>query len=148
MLAHTLKLTTAFDTQMILAIFYAVGIASVAAYLFLVWHTKATLQELCLDGSLAVWLIAGYLSRTQGPLYLLLSVAGLAGFVYMAIQTWKLGHEWLIALACGLLVILGALFYFLRAHRQAHDQILPCNGVTRARWKVSGTRSAADNMKR
>ncbi len=111
-LAHNLQLTTAFDTPMILYIFYAVGIASVAAYFFLAWYTKETFPEFCLDGSLAIWLVTSYMAgKGQGILYGLLAMGGLAGFIVMAVQTWKLGHEWLVALACLGLWIFGASFY-------------------------------------
>src|SRR3984957_603270 len=95
-LAHSLQLTTAFDTQMILAIFYAVGFASIAAYFFLAWLTRETPPEFGLDCLLAVWLVACFMAgKGQGSIYMLLALAGLVGFIMMAAKTWKLGHEWL-----------------------------------------------------
>ncbi len=112
-LAHNLHLTTAFDTQMILAIFYAVGIGSLAAYFFLAWLTKETLHEFYLDASLAIWLVAAFMAgKSQGSIYALLTLAGFAGFSVMAVRTWKLGHEWLVALICLILWVMGAMFYF------------------------------------
>src|SRR5581483_6862342 len=39
-------------------------------------------------------------------------MAGLSGFIVMAVKAWKLGHEWLVALICFLLWCAGAMFYF------------------------------------
>jgi len=112
-LAHKLQLSAAFDTQMILAIFYGVGFASIAAYFFLAWLTKETLPEFGLDGSLVIWLVAFFMAgKGQGSIYVLLAMAGFAGFIVMAVQTWKLGHEWLVALICLSLWVMGAMFYF------------------------------------
>jgi tetratricopeptide (TPR) repeat protein len=112
-LAHNLKATTAFDTDMILYIFYGVGIVSVAAYFFLAWFTKETAPEFGLDGCIAVFLIGmGMFAMHQGPFYLLLGAMGLTGFVMMAVRTWKIGDEWLVALICAVLWCVGAAFYF------------------------------------
>ncbi len=112
-IAHGLHLTNAFDTQMILFIFHAVGIASVAGYYFLTLTSRETLPEFYLDGAAVVFVIGLFMAvMGQGFLYGLLAVGGAVGFAVMAVRTWKLGHEWVTALICALLWFAGTLFYF------------------------------------
>ncbi len=112
-IAYNLHLTTLLDTQMMLIIFYTVGIASIAAYLSYALLTKETFPEFCLDGSLVVLMISAFACvEGQGVIFGLLALAGLAGFATMAWQTRKLGMEWLVVLICAGLWLLGAMFYF------------------------------------
>ncbi len=99
------------EDKMLLAIFAVVGVLSVATYLWLAIQTKETTPEFCLDGCVVAMFVFFALASTQGPLFLLLGLAAFGGFVKFAADTWKLGHEWLIALVCGLLVVSGWLFY-------------------------------------
>jgi tetratricopeptide (TPR) repeat protein len=112
-IAHALHLTTAFDTQMILFIFHAVGVTSVAGYYILSLVTKQTLPEFYLDGAAAVFVVCLFMAvMGQGFLYWPLALGGAVGFGVMAVKTWKLGHEWVTALICGFLWFAGTLFYF------------------------------------
>jgi tetratricopeptide (TPR) repeat protein len=99
------------EDKMLLAIFAVVGILSVATYIWLAIETKETSAEFCMDGCVVAAFVFVALSATQGPLFLLLAVAAVGGFIKFAVDTWKLGHEWLVALFCGLLVVSGWLFY-------------------------------------
>ena len=99
------------EDKMLLAIFAVVGIFSVATYIWLAIETKETSAEFCMDGCLAAAFVFFALAATQGPLFLLLGLAAMGGFAKFAVDTWKLGHEWLVALVCGLLVVSGWLFY-------------------------------------
>ena len=47
-----------------------------------------------------------------GSFAIVLALGALAGWVYYAKQTWKLGGEWIVVILCGICWILGALFYF------------------------------------
>jgi tetratricopeptide (TPR) repeat protein len=100
------------EDKMLLAIFAVVGLLSAATYVWLAIQTRETTVEFCLDGCVLAAFAFFALSATQGPLFLLLGLVAVGGFVKFAVDTWKLGHEWLVALICGVLVVSGWLFYF------------------------------------
>ncbi len=108
------KATTALDVaQELLNIFAAIGVLSIAAYLAFAIFTRITFNELCMDACLsaAFMLLVGGVVYHKSPL-ILLALLALGGFVYFAVVTWKLGHEWLPVFISGVLVIIGVLFYF------------------------------------
>ena len=117
-IVKTMHMTSALNVDAtLLLIFSAVLIASVVAYGVLVFVTKETLVELWRDAALAAaFLLAVYAEAQKGTsggaFCWLLALAAFGAFVYFAVMTRKLGKEWLVVLCCGLLVGLGAAFYF------------------------------------
>ena len=101
------------------ALYWAVGILSIAAYVWFCFLTKSTFQELSRDGALvASFIFLGMLPNPAalGKTACLLLAIGCAGaFIWMAIETWKVDHEWVTALLLGLLWFGGASFYFYEA---------------------------------
>jgi tetratricopeptide (TPR) repeat protein len=95
----------------LLAIFFAVGVASIAAYVWTAIITKETFNELCRDGVFAACLLFLSAAPSHGSAALLLSFIAGAGFVVLAINLWRIDHGWLIVIVCGLLWILGVSFY-------------------------------------
>jgi tetratricopeptide (TPR) repeat protein len=91
---------------------YAVGIASIASYVWLAINTKESFNDLCRDGALA----AGFLFLTampgQGGAVVFLSLIAFVAFAVLAYNTWKQDHGWFTVVICGLLWILGVSFYF------------------------------------
>jgi tetratricopeptide (TPR) repeat protein len=97
---------------MVLVIFHTVGIASIAAYCWLTMYTKETFDEFCLDGAAAAFVLLAALALSQGAFFVLLSLVAVAAFIYLLWKTRKLGLDWLVVIACGLLWVLGASFFF------------------------------------
>ena len=97
---------------MVLLIYHFVGIASFAAYFWLTFVTKETYKEFCSDGALAAFLLLSAFSLSQGPFFMLLALAALAGFVKLQWDARKQGLPWLVVIICGILWILGASFFF------------------------------------
>ncbi len=112
LIAQATHLTNALNIlPMLLAIFYAVGIGSIAAYVWLAISTKETFDEFCLDGAAAIALVFMVLTPTYGLICGVLALAAFGTFFALAWKTWKLGHEWLIVFVCFILCCLGAAFY-------------------------------------
>jgi thioredoxin-like negative regulator of GroEL len=113
-LAQSTGLTSALDTaKMVIYLYNIIGITSILAYFGYAIYTKETLKELGRDAALAAFFLLMVATRTSmGNLALLLGLAALAAFVWLAWDTRKLGLEWLVAIVLGLLWILGASFYF------------------------------------
>ncbi|MFO1475885.1 MAG: DUF2723 domain-containing protein [Verrucomicrobiota bacterium] len=97
--------------NMVLIIYFAVGICSIVSYVWLCVRTKITMRELGMDGALFAGLLLLASAPTLGMLAKLLGPAALATHVWLGWQLRKLGKEWLIVPALGLLWILGASFY-------------------------------------
>jgi tetratricopeptide (TPR) repeat protein len=153
------KTTPFTGDPMLLYIPAAVGLVSIATYIWLAIATKETAPEFCLDGSLVAMFVFFALSVTDGPVFLLMGLVALGAFAKFAFDTWKIGNEWLVGLACGLLVISGWLFYlwepisgmsnppmewgyprtvegfFHALFRGQYDQPHPTNLLTLAGWK-------------
>jgi tetratricopeptide (TPR) repeat protein len=92
-------------------IFNVVGVCSIAAYLWFTVLSRETFLEFCLDGFLSGF----FLCLSAVPLsgfFLVLALGALAGVAKFAMNTWKLGWEWLVVILCGLCWIAGASFYF------------------------------------
>lgn len=96
----------------ILTIFHAVGIASIAAYVWFAILTEERFEEFCLDGTLAAFFILVALKPVMGAFALILAAGALAGVVKFIRDTRKFGVEWLVVLICGVCWIAGAMFYF------------------------------------
>jgi tetratricopeptide (TPR) repeat protein len=96
----------------LLVIFYFVGFASIAAYIWLAILTKETFNDLCRDGAAAAALLFLCAVPGQGSACLALAVLAGVGFVVLAWNTWKQDQGWLVVIVCGLLWILGVSFYF------------------------------------
>jgi tetratricopeptide (TPR) repeat protein len=101
----------------LLLIFTVVLIVSIVTYAFLAFITKETAVELWRDAALAgAFLLAVYAESQKdsggGAFCWVLSVAAFGAFGYFAWITRKAGSEWLVVFCCGVLVILGAAFYF------------------------------------
>jgi tetratricopeptide (TPR) repeat protein len=112
-IAESTGFTTMLETaQMVKNLYNLVGIGSIAAYFWFAIRTKITFKELCRDASLAAFLWLAVLSLSKGAFIGMLSFASLVTFVWLAWDTRKLGLEWLVAMALGLLWIAGASFYF------------------------------------
>src|SRR5262249_54949236 len=96
----------------VLSIYHVVGLSSAAAYFWFAILTKETFAEFCLDASIGALLLL--LTAVPGLGLFCLVLAAVAGVacVKFARDTWKLGHEWLPVLICGLCWIVGASFYF------------------------------------
>ena len=98
--------------QMVLVIFHTVGIASIAAYCWLVVYTKETFDEFCLDGAVAAFMLFSAFALSQGAFFGLLAVASFAALIYQLWKTRKLGLDWLVVIVLGVLWVLGASFFF------------------------------------
>jgi tetratricopeptide (TPR) repeat protein len=98
--------------DMVLGIYFVVGFGSIAAYVWFAILTKETFKELCMDASLASCLILLSAVPVLGRPALLLALAALGTFGWLAWQTRKLGLEWLVAVMLAVLWGLGAAFYF------------------------------------
>ena len=113
-LAQNTGLISLLDTaQMVRNLYNIIGIASILAYIGFAVFTKENLKELGRDAALAAFLLFVVATRTSmANLAVFLALVSLACFVWLAWDTRKLGLEWLVAIALGLLWILGASFYF------------------------------------
>jgi len=102
------KLLFAETNLMVYVIFCVVGICSMVAYVWFATFTKETFQEFTRDGLLAAAFVVLVATLNSGGL--VVCCAGLGTAAYL---TWKrkLGWEWLVGLACGLVWIGGAAFY-------------------------------------
>ncbi|HZV36149.1 MAG TPA: hypothetical protein VFB72_16350, partial [Verrucomicrobiae bacterium] len=118
LIAHLTHATDMLDTAaMLLYIFFAVGMGSIAAYIAFAIMTKETASEFVMDGCVAGGFIFATLAGTVGPFWPLfvLALGCFAGFGYQIWNNRKLGLEWPIAMACLALWILGVSFYFYEA---------------------------------
>ena len=105
-------LTALEQNQAVFVIFNVVGVCSIAAYVWFSILTKESFPELCLDGSMAAFFILLALVPAQGIFFLVLALAALGAWAKFAVDTWKLGREWLVVILCGVCWIVGAGFYF------------------------------------
>lgn len=112
LIAHLTHLTNMLDTaQMLLIIFFAVGVGSIAAYIALAIITKEKMTEFAADAGLAVFMICGTLAIAEGVIFAAPAIAGLGLFVYQVWNNRKLGLEWGVAVICLILWGVGAAFY-------------------------------------
>jgi tetratricopeptide (TPR) repeat protein len=113
LMANNAHFTNMLDTaQMVLVIYYTVGVGSIAAYFWLAVLTRETFKEFCCDGLLTASALLLGLALSQGAFFLLLALAALVAFIKLQWDLRKLGLAWLVVLFCGILWILGASFYF------------------------------------
>jgi tetratricopeptide (TPR) repeat protein len=113
LIAHLTHVTAALDTSnVLLAIFFTVGVGSIIGYFWLAIITKETVNEFILDAGLAGVFVFGALAVSYGFLFALLAIASVGVAFWGAFRTWKFNREWLVAIICLLLVMLGAAFYF------------------------------------
>jgi hypothetical protein len=116
LVAQYFKLTNAVADMdpMIAAIFYAVGLSSIALYIWFSILTKETVNEFLLDLSMFSVMLLPVIALGNGSVIMagIFGLAALSSMSYFIWQTRKLGYEWLIALICLILWIAGASFYF------------------------------------
>ena len=113
LIANNAHFTNMLDTaQMVLVIYHTVGVGSIAAYFWLAVLTRETFKEFCCDGLLTASALLLGLALSQGAFFLLLALAALVAFIKLQWDLRKLGLAWLVVLACGILWVLGASFYF------------------------------------
>jgi len=105
-------LTALDQNPAIFVIFNVVGICSIAAYCWFSLLCKETLPEFLLDAALAAFFISLTLVPGLGWGPGVVALAALGVLVKLALQTRKLGLEWLVVIGCGCCWILGAAFYF------------------------------------
>jgi len=106
------KLTNAFDVaEELRLIFLVVGLLSIIGYGVFAFLTKESSLEFCRDACLAAFFVLSAMAVKYGPFCLFLALLAVAGFIYLAALTWKIGKEWLVVLGCGLLVVMGMAFY-------------------------------------
>jgi tetratricopeptide (TPR) repeat protein len=96
----------------LLAMFYFVGFASIAAYVWLAILTREDFTQICRDGALAASFLFLCAVPGQGSACAFLAFLAGAAFLVLAYLTWKQDLGWLIVLACALLWLLGVSFYF------------------------------------
>lgn len=112
LILKSVHMITALDANpAIFAIFNAVGIGSIAAYIWFTVLTKETFDEFALDATMAGIFIFLSLAPVIGFFSILLAIASLVGFVQFARKTRRLGLEWLVVLICGICWLAGSAFY-------------------------------------
>ena len=100
------------DTNpMVFVIFHVVGIGALLAYLGLAVATKQSFDELVRDVVLGITFPIMLISMRSGFALLLCELALGVGIGFYLTKKNKLGWEWLVALTCGGLWIVGAAFY-------------------------------------
>ncbi|HMC28944.1 MAG TPA: DUF2723 domain-containing protein, partial [Verrucomicrobiae bacterium] len=113
------------DNDPLLFIYFVIGIAHSIGWVVLVVKTKQSGLELGRDfaviGAIGYLILLGltitnYVTffEFKTGLFVLFNMIGLGiigAAVYLAMQTWKVGREWLGALLCGICWSLGAAFY-------------------------------------
>ena len=96
----------------LLGMFYFVGFASIAVYVWLAILTKETFNDFCRDGAVAAMLLFLCAVPGQGAACVVLALVAAATFGVLAWNTWKQDHGWLVVIVCGVLWLLGVSFYF------------------------------------
>ena len=104
-------LSTLEQNPAVFVIFNVVGLCSIAAYIWFTILSRETFQEFCFDACWAGFWVFSACIAING-VFAILALASLAGAIKFAIDTWKLGWEWLVVLICGFCWIAGAMFYF------------------------------------
>jgi tetratricopeptide (TPR) repeat protein len=99
----------------LLNMFYFVGFASIAAYVWLAIITRETFNDLCRDGAAAAGLLFLCAVPGQGAACAALGVIALIAFGVLAWNTRKEDTGWLVVIVCGVLWLLGVSFYFYEA---------------------------------
>jgi tetratricopeptide (TPR) repeat protein len=99
-------------SPMFVYIFYFVGIASIAAYSWLVYQTKETFIQVIRDACGIAVLPLLMLVPSQGSICIVLALFCVGGFIWFAWGARRLDLGWLVVLICGVLWAVGASFYF------------------------------------
>ena len=99
-------------SPMFVDILYFVGVASLATYIWLAFHTKETFTELLRDACIAAAFVLLAAVPGQGSICAFLSLIALVGFFWLAWDTRKSDLGWLVVIVCGTLWLCGAAFYF------------------------------------
>jgi thioredoxin-like negative regulator of GroEL len=113
------------DNLPLLGIYHIIGLSSLVAWIYLLFTTRKTGLELARDFAMIATL--GYILVVLGHitnyvtyfeykkgLFVLFNLIGLGivgSFIYLILQTTRLGREWLSALYCGAAWAVGAAFY-------------------------------------
>jgi hypothetical protein len=100
------------ENPAIFTIFIAVGVASIAAYVWFTILTGETFLEFCLDAALAAFALCGASILAFGFKAAIPALIALGFVVKFAFDTRKIGMEWLIVIVMGGCWLLGAAFYF------------------------------------
>ncbi len=98
-------------SPVLMAIFGAVGIVSIAAYIWIAIITKESFNELCRDGAALAFFLFGCAIPSQGTVCAFLALVAFVAFVILAYNTWQIDMGWLVVLVCAGLWILGVSFY-------------------------------------
>jgi tetratricopeptide (TPR) repeat protein len=96
----------------LLGMFYFVGFASIAAYVWLAILTKETFNDFCRDGAVAATLLFLCAVPGQGAACVVLALIAAIAFGVLAWNTRKQDTGWLVVTVCGVLWLLGVSFYF------------------------------------
>jgi tetratricopeptide (TPR) repeat protein len=99
----------------LLNMFYFVGFASIASYIWLAIITKETFNDFCRDGAAAAAILFLCAVPGQGAACALLGVIAGVAFGVLAWNTRKADTGWLVVIVCGVLWGLGVSFYFYEA---------------------------------
>jgi tetratricopeptide (TPR) repeat protein len=113
------------DNTPLLVIYHLVGLASLVTWIYLLFKTRKSGLELARDFAMVA--VLGYILVIFGHItnyvtyfehktgaFVLFNIFGLGlvgAFVYLILQTTRLGREWLSALYCGGAWMVGAAFY-------------------------------------
>jgi tetratricopeptide (TPR) repeat protein len=95
-------------------IFLAVGFASIAAYIWLIFLTKPSFVELARDAAVSAGLLllaAVPGQHGQGGPFVFMAILALAAFGYLAWKSWKLDVGWLVVFVCLIFWTFGLAFY-------------------------------------
>jgi tetratricopeptide (TPR) repeat protein len=105
-------LTALDQNQAVFNIFNVVGVCSLAAYVWFAVLSKETFVEFCLDGALAAFILLLAAIPAQGMVCGFFALIALGALIKFALQSRKLGIEWLVVITLGGCWIAGAAFYF------------------------------------
>jgi thioredoxin-like negative regulator of GroEL len=110
-IARVAGLVSFLDSPTLMIIFNVIGVVSIFGYIVLTVVTKESYPEVVRDAALAGFLLFCSLAVLKSPAFWVLGLACAGVFLKFAYDTWKIGREWLIAIACGMLWFAGTLFY-------------------------------------
>ncbi|HZT22019.1 MAG TPA: DUF2723 domain-containing protein [Verrucomicrobiae bacterium] len=99
-------------SPVLLTIFFLVGVASIAAYVWAAIATRESFPEFCRDGAITGFFLFLSTVPIAGSGVVFLALLSLAAFVVLARNTWQQERGWLAVLICLLLWMLGVSFYF------------------------------------
>ncbi len=99
-------------SPVLLAIFFIVGVLSIAAYVWIAIVSRESFNELCRDGALTASFLFLCAIPSQGTPCAFLCFVALVAFGVLAWNTRHVDLGWVIVTACAVLWILGVSFYF------------------------------------